>query len=94
MSAPMGTVVIDEHVLPITALHLAGGRIHVTVRITGPLPAVDARDYSLFGRDGSQIVRGNNAGRPIRWQRVGPRDTLAVVIQLEVPGKLTDRCPA
>ena len=94
--ASLGTFRIDEHVFPVTALHLVNGQIQVTVRVNVTpanrqfLESVGPGTMTmLFGEDGQLVVRGASPG----WALPCPikaGDTLDVAYRLDVANKLAN----
>lgn len=53
----LGTVVIDEIPLPITAIELRNGAFQITAEARGPLPEINSASYVLIGSDARVVYR-------------------------------------
>lgn len=90
----MGTIVVDELILPVIDLYLARGRIYVTALVKGPIRDVNTVGYVVYGRDGEQVWSGvnkHNGGAPIVWSNIGPGTSVFVSVALSIEGKQTVR---
>ena len=83
---PLGSIVVDEQIVPIVELRLDKGALWLIAHVRGPVPAVDTLNYIVVGRDGRQVWHGTAIGQPIRWPVVYALDELSVSLRLEVQG--------
>lgn len=57
MPAMLGSVVVDEVVLPITGVQLVDGGLRITAHARGPLPLMSLARYVVHGEDGRTMYR-------------------------------------
>jgi hypothetical protein len=81
----MGSIVIDELIVPISGIQLIDGLIRLEAQLYGPLRAVDVDNFTVHDRDGGLVVRV--MGCPIRWKQLGPFDALTVIAPLGLKDK-------
>ena len=81
-----GSVVIDELVIPITDIYLDHGKFWIVAEVTGPIRAVDTRDYIVNGRDGATVVHAKGISG-LEWDQL-PAGAHLIVI---TPLSFTDR---
>ena len=77
-----GTLVINEHALPITAIRLRHGKVEVEahLHLAGRVRLPHGSEFRIHGEDGSLLVTGlfMNHGEDIT---AGPEDGCLTVIQ-------------
>jgi hypothetical protein len=78
--AVKGSIVVGEHVLPVTDVELTGGTVRMRVLVVGPIDACDSVGYTLHGDDGHVIMHVPD--EPMEWPAQGPGDMLSIVIDL------------
>jgi hypothetical protein len=68
--------------VPIVAIRLLGGKMHLTCMAAGPLPASsEACAVTVFGEDGAGVCQGYCG---VTWREAGPLDTLTLRIALDM----------
>jgi hypothetical protein len=85
----MGSIVVDELIIPIVDIHLADGKINFVGRAYGSFPATRARAYTVHGRDGRVIYRTTPGIGGLTWKRVVD-GVLYVYAPFEVTGHTAD----
>lgn len=84
----IGSVVVDEVVLPITSLRLTGGRLQIIAEARGPMPCIRLADYVVQGDDGRTVYRSSRDEAPT----VGPlndRSSVTITLAVEVANRTT-----
>jgi hypothetical protein len=79
----LGSVVIDEVVLPITGLRLTGGKLQITACAGGPLPRIRVAHYVVHGDDGVVVYRTSRDGETTT---VG--DSMSFTLDVEATGRV------
>jgi hypothetical protein len=88
---PMGTIVVNEVVMPVLRIWLEQGAFRVQAQIKALDRAIDfddrKYDYRLHSMDGQVVLRGRVAfGMPVHL--IPPHDVLDYTLTLWVPGGL------
>jgi hypothetical protein len=84
----IGSVVVDENVLPITALRLVGGKLQITAYACGPLPRIRVANYVVCGNDGVVVFRSSRD----ETTTVGPLDdgsSVTLTLDVEITGQVS-----
>jgi hypothetical protein len=84
----LGSVVIDEVVLPITGLRLTGGKLQITAYAGGPLPRIRVARYVVHGDDGVVVYRSSRDDTTTVGP-LGPKDSVSVTLDVEVTGRVS-----
>lgn len=80
----LGSIVIDELILPLRRLYLDKGLLMVQVRLQGPSRAVDSRGYTLFDRRGLTVFSSRNMHFTWPALPTGQEAVLTLELALEV----------
>lgn len=84
----IGTVVIDEVVLPIVGVRLSGGKLRITAEARGPMPLVRLADYVVQGDDGRTIYRSSRT-EGITIGPLNERSSLTITLDVEIDNRTT-----
>jgi hypothetical protein len=81
-----GTIVVDEIIVPITDIYLDNGVINLVAEVSGPMPAVDTRNYVVNDRRGVTIFRGVGISG-LKWRKLGAGERLTVIAPVQIMGR-------
>lgn len=82
----LGSMVIDELIIPITEIRFQNGLIQVHGDIRGPLPAVNTSNWTVHDQDGGLVTRVLNC--PLQWGEIDAFQNLHVVGYISVLNKI------
>lgn len=85
----IGSVVVDEVVMPITDLWLSGGKLQIAASARGPLPLMHLADYVVIGADGVVVYRSSRPGEMATVGPLGPQDEVSVDLAVGVDDRTT-----
>lgn len=83
---PLGTINVDELIIPITQVQLEHGAILFRGRLRGPLKASQGtRSYAIHGVDGRVVYRAHGIAG-LSWPAVDALSWLDIVCPMQVHG--------
>lgn len=83
---PLGSINVDELIIPIIDIELKHGQIMFVGYLAGPTKASrGTRDYSIHGSDGRVIYRAQGIAG-LKWQACDAYSTLTLYCPLRVHG--------
>lgn len=82
---PLGSLVVDEVIVPVVDLYLDHGAFVTISRLHGPLPAVDTRDYVLHDRAGRAVFRSQGHHR-LAWPAMPEGGEVFITCEVRVDG--------
>lgn len=81
-----GTIVVDEIIVPISDIYLANGVINLVATVSGPMPAVDTRNYVVNDRQGVTVYRGVGVAG-LKWRKLDAGERLTVIAPVQIMGR-------
>jgi hypothetical protein len=83
----LGTLVMDEMIIPVVAVKLERERVWVVGRLKGPIPEgrFAARDIRIHGSDGSLVCQGVQR---VGWPRCYEGDVIDATFEMEISGRV------
>lgn len=80
---PLGALVVDELIVPVTDLYLSDRAFCAVADIAGPVRAVDTTDYVLCDRSGGTVYRTAGRNR-LAWPRMEQGAQIRIMTDLRI----------
>lgn len=86
----LGSIVVDEIIVPVVDVTLDRGAFVITAHVMGPVPAVDTTHYVVMDRQGSVVYRSSGQLR-VYWPALTLAQSVQITVDMNVVGKVARR---